>query len=115
MLDYGLIIQIHKNMTCLWNFIFLDFWLLLKHLDSQCVAQSISPTAPRAPSPSVTPGHTTTPKEGTGDILHLETPVGTARDQYGLLTAISPNYACPNNKSSETWCDQDQWQKLKEL
>ena len=36
--------------------------------------------------PSVTPGHTTTPKEGTGDILHLETPVGTASDQYGLLT-----------------------------
>ena len=36
--------------------------------------------------PSVTPGHTTTPKEGTWDILHLETPVGTANDQYGLLT-----------------------------
>ena len=34
----------------------------------------------------VTPGHTTTPKEGTGDILHLETPVGTAGDQYRLLT-----------------------------
>ena len=36
--------------------------------------------------PSITPGHTTTPKEGTGDILHLETPVETASDQYGLMT-----------------------------
>ena len=61
-------------------------------------ARGISPTAPRAPSPSVTPGHTTTPKEGTGDILHLETSVGTASDEYGLLTATSLNYICPNNR-----------------
>ena len=28
--------------------------------------------------------------EGTGDILHLETPVGTAGDQYELLTGTVP-------------------------
>ena len=40
--------------------------------------------------PPVPPFHTTTPKEDAGDCLHLETPVGTAGDQYELLTGTVP-------------------------
>ena len=61
---------------------------------SPYAARSISPTALRAPSP-VNPGHATTPKEGTGDVLHLETPVGTASDQNGLLTVTVPTVHAP--------------------
>ena len=45
--------------------------------------------------PFVTLGHATTPKEGTGDALHLETPVGTAGDQYEILTNTVPTVHAP--------------------
>ena len=45
--------------------------------------------------PPVPPFHTTTPKEDAGDCLHLETPVGTVGDQYGLLTVTVPTVHAP--------------------
>ena len=56
--------------------------------------RSISPATPRVLSP-ITPGHTTIPKEGTRDALHLETPDGTAGDQYELLTGTVPAVHVP--------------------
>ena len=75
---------------------------------SPYAAWSISPTAPTASSP-VTPGTATTPKEGTGDIFHLETPVGTAGNQYELLTDIVPTVHAPIMVRIESRCDQVLW------
>ena len=49
---------------------------------------------PRAPFP-ITSSHATTSEEGTGDVLHLETPVGTAGKQYELLTVTVSTVHAP--------------------
>ena len=54
---------------------------------SRYAAWSIYPATPRARL-LIASGHATTLKEGTGDALHLDTPVRTSGDQYELLPAV---------------------------
>ena len=63
--------------------------------------------------PSITLGQATTPKEGTGDDLRLETHVGTAGNQYELLTVILPTVHSSMTVRVKSRCDQDLWKKIK--
>ena len=68
------------------------------------------------PEPShVTPGHATTPKEGTEDALRLKTPFGTASNQYELLTGTGPTVHVPMTVRVRQDVTKTYSRKLKEL